>query len=155
MWNIFPFDPSHQPGIDALNLEIMQEFNDKRPASPGSISELSKRDHEYYWVAVSDKICIGTVGVSMLVENRAVLKKMVVKKEFRGRRSGVSEALLNTVLDHLRKNETRILFLGTRPEMIAAHKFYLKNGFARIDQNHVPVDHNFNSVDRIFFRLDL
>jgi ribosomal protein S18 acetylase RimI-like enzyme len=59
------------------------------------------------------------------------------------------------LVTHARAQRLPRVFLGTRPEMRAAHRFYEKNGFVRIDERDLPPAFPRMAVDSVFYRRDL
>lgn len=108
-----------------------------------------------FWVARDARGVAGTVGLLDHGGDAAVLRKMFVRADARGRAQGVSERLIDVVLSHARNAGLRVLRLGTRPEMRAAHRFYERHGFRRIDEAELPASFPRMRVDSVFYRLDL
>jgi ribosomal protein S18 acetylase RimI-like enzyme len=108
-----------------------------------------------FWVVRDDDGIAGTIGLLDHGDGAAALRKMFVRHDRRGRQHGVADALLATLLAHARANALRVLRLGTRPEMQAAHRFYEKHGFRRIEADELPPAFPRMKVDSVFYRLDL
>jgi GNAT superfamily N-acetyltransferase len=110
-----------------------------------------------FWIArdADADAVIGTTGLLDHGDGAAALRKMFVRHDRRGLGHGVAAALLATVLDHARTRGLRVLRLGTRPEMQAAHRFYEKHGFRRIEPGDLPPAFPRMHVDSVFYRLDL
>jgi N-acetylglutamate synthase-like GNAT family acetyltransferase len=108
-----------------------------------------------FWVAREGEQIIGTIALLDHGENAAALRKMFVRQDRRGPVHGVAARLLDALLAHARKKGLRTLRLGTRPEMRAAHRFYEKHGFYRINEELLPPSFPRMMVDSVFYRLDL
>lgn len=108
-----------------------------------------------FWVAREDGAIVGSVGLLHHGDDAAALRKMFVRADRRGRAHGIAERLIATVLDHARAAGLRTLCLGTRPDMLAAHRFYERHGFHRIDETELPPSFPRMRVDSVFYRLDL
>ncbi len=63
--------------------------------------------------------------------------------------------LLDTLINHARAKAMGRVFLGTLAQMKAAHRFYEKNGFRRIGQEHLPPEFPRMEVDNWFYLRDL
>jgi N-acetylglutamate synthase-like GNAT family acetyltransferase len=50
------------------------------------------------------------------------------------------------------KHGFHTLYLGTVDKLQAAHKFYEKQGFARITQKQLPAEFEGSPVDTVFFK---
>ena len=59
---------------------------------------------------------------------------MFVNAAFRGAQFSVASSLLATELAWVRQRKLQSIFLGTSDKFIAAHRFYEKHGFEKIDQ---------------------
>jgi N-acetylglutamate synthase-like GNAT family acetyltransferase len=152
--DISPFKIHQHKGIDVLMNEIANEFTENifSPQSK-TISEVSLLATDKYWVANRKDTVIGTIGFQMLKKNNIVLKRMFLKKEFRGR--GVSKALLDTLINSAIENNFSCIYLGTMTQFKAAQAFYEKNGFAKTLQISLPKDFPINPVDKVFYKKEL
>ena len=106
-----------------------------------------------FWVAVSEGKVIGTIALSDINNKQGALRKMFVHKDFRGKANGVAQSLLNTLLMWARENGLREIFLGTTDKFHAAHHFYEKNHFQRVDADLLPANFSRMAVDSIFYKL--
>ena len=107
-----------------------------------------------FWVAKRGAQVVGTIGLLDGGEEVA-LRKMFVDRAHRGGPGGTAQRLLDALVQHARARRIGRIFLGTRPEMKAAHRFYEKNGFARIEEAAVPAAFPRMQTDSLFYRLDL
>lgn len=107
-----------------------------------------------FWVAREEAAIVGTVGL-LDHGDGAALRKMFVRSDRRGRAHGLAERLIAQVLGHAGTAGLRTLRLGTRPDMLAAHRFYEKHGFRRVDETELPATFPRMRVDSVFYRLDL
>ncbi|MGD8562302.1 MAG: GNAT family N-acetyltransferase, partial [Desulfarculaceae bacterium] len=87
--------------------------------------------------------------------DQAALRKMFVKKEYRGSSQGIAARLLQQLLAWAREQRVREIYLGTTPFFLAAHRFYAKNGFIEIDKTDLPAAFPVMSVDTKFFKMAL
>jgi GNAT superfamily N-acetyltransferase len=81
------------------------------------------------------------------------LRKMFVKKHFRGSAQGVFRKLLQMLLDWCKHHDVNEIYLGTTAEFLAAHRFHEKNGFTEIKASELPV--SFFDYDRRYQILPL
>jgi N-acetylglutamate synthase-like GNAT family acetyltransferase len=152
--SIEPFNESHQHSIDVLSREIQREFfipfssKDSR-----SITELSKDPNQKYWVALSHGKVIGTIGVVKISENRGVLKRMFLKKGFRGKENGIAHKLLQLAIYYSIENDLTEIYLGTMTQFVAAQKFYISQGFVQITEKQLPKDFPANPMDTLFYMM--
>ncbi|SOE23671.1 N-acetylglutamate synthase, GNAT family [Spirosomataceae bacterium TFI 002] len=154
MINILPFHEDHQPGIDEMMSLIANEFvvSIFSPQSK-TIKDVSLLPGNKYWVALFESKVIGTVGFSTIQNKCIVLKRLFVDKAFRGK--GVSEALLETVINYATNNKISAIYLGTMNQFKAAQKFYTNHGFQEITQDELPIDFPIYPVDKLFYKKEL
>jgi ribosomal protein S18 acetylase RimI-like enzyme len=112
-----------------------------------------RRGRGEFWVARAGERVVGTIG--LLDRGEAVLRKMFVDAAYRGPAHRVGQRLLDALLAHARAQRIPRILLGTRPEMHAAHRFYERNGFARIDEAALPDGFPRMATDSVFYELGL
>lgn len=78
---------------------------------------------------------------------------MFVRAQSRG--TGLAAALLGALFDWCRGAGIGEIFLGTTDRFLAAHRFYEKNGFARIEKGSLPPAFPLMVVDSVFYTLRL
>ncbi|MFD2916325.1 GNAT family N-acetyltransferase [Psychroserpens luteus] len=148
MIKIIPYKNAHQNGIDAMMQDIDMEFKD---------SIFPKPTHEIliipdaYWVAIINTKIIGTVAVINIENNFAILKNMMLKKEYRGKTQGISQSLLETVINWCEVKHIPEIYLGTMTQFKAAQSFYINNGFVKISEDKLPSNFLNNPLDTVFF----
>ena len=108
-----------------------------------------------FLVATVDGRVVGTIGLKDIGSGRGALRKMFVAAPFRGREHGIAQALLSRLLDDARTRGMRDIFLGTTDRFLAAHRFYEKNGFQKIDVDLLPPEFPRMAVDTRFYQLIL
>ena len=87
--------------------------------------------HEVFYLAEGGGRIVGTVGIKNDGAHNALLRRLFLKKEFRGK--GYGSKLVIHALDFCRKaGYKKVLFRGTN-SMAAAYKTCLKNGFLEKD----------------------
>ena len=88
--------------------------------------------NETFYVAEETKgKIVGTVGIKNDSPHTALLRRLFLKKEFRGK--GYGSKLLRQALDFCKKHGyKKVIFRGT-DAMAAAYKTCLKNGFCEQD----------------------
>ena len=121
-----------------------------------SINEFYKCGHGNFWLALNEQQeVIGTIGLKDIGNNYLALRKMFVKKDFRGKDKNVSLSLLNTAKDWSHKNNINKIFLGTTDAFLAAHRFYETNNFKRIQREELPESFPIMKVDSIFYVYEI
>jgi GNAT superfamily N-acetyltransferase len=157
---VVPFDPRFAQGVVAVILQIQQaEFgiaislDDQRDLQ--DIRSFYQRGAGNFWLAVAGDTVVGTLGLLDIGNNRAALRKMFVKAEYRGAGFAVAGQLLATLLAWCRAQSVRAVYLGTTAKFLAAHRFYEKNGFTEISRADLPPAFPVMVVDTKFYRHEL
>lgn len=151
---IVPFKNKHQPLVDVLLRNINAEFEQSMFSNASvPMKTVAHVIGNQFWVALDGKQLIGTIGVLLKKDHSAVVKSMFVTKEYRG--TDVAHQLLSKLIDHCKKKKIRDIYLGTMSQMKAAHRFYEKNGFMKINETDVPSDFGMSPVDDVFYRLKI
>jgi len=104
-----------------------------------------------FWLAYIGDDLAGTIAIKDVGNGIAALRKMFVKKDYRGKQRGVAAALMETLLDWSRKEGVREIYLGTVDVYHAAHRFYEKSGFVEVRRDQVPPSVPFMDVDVKFY----
>ena len=81
-----------------------------------------------FWIAIDcEDNVIGTIGGKALEDNTLEIKRVYVKKDYRG--MGISQNLFNILENFAVNNGFQNLFLGTYDKLERAIGFYYKNNF--------------------------
>jgi GNAT superfamily N-acetyltransferase len=102
-----------------------------------------------FWVARAGGEVAGTIAAIRIADDAVALRKMFVAGEHRG--DGLAARLMETLVEWARAGGVRTIYLGTTAVMNAAHRFYAKHGFERIDPAELPPSFPLMSVDSRFF----
>lgn len=100
-----------------------------------------------FWLAFEDGELVGTIALKDVGGGVCALRKMFVKKAYRGKERGIAGALMRTLLDRARERGVREIYLGTVDVYHAAHRFYEKSGFTEVAGPEVPASVPFMDVD--------
>ena len=152
MIKIVPYKNVYQNDIDTMMNEITSEFDAQIVAKPTHETPIVP---DNYWVAMHNEKVIGTVGTMVIKNGSGILKKMMLKKSFRGKELGIAKLLLETVINWCKQNDISKIYLGTMHQFKAAQLFYEKYGFKRIPQSALPKEFLKNPLDTVFFKQDL
>lgn len=120
----------------------------------GEITEVYQETGNF-WVALEGEEVIGTIALIDLDNHVGTIRKLFVKKAYRGQASGVSKSLLATLLNWSVAHQFKELYLGTTSLFKAAHRFYEKNGFTPISKTELPANFPMVAVDTVFYRYQL
>ncbi len=98
---------------------------------------------------------VGTIALISTGHQAGTIRKMFVQKEYRGKEWGIAQQLLQTLISHCGQNQIADLYLGTVEILKAAHRFYEKNGFQRINKADLPSYFPLMEVDNVFYHTHL
>ena len=108
-----------------------------------------------FWIALYNGKIVGTIALINIGNNQAALRKMFVDRDFRGSRFTTAPLLLKGLFDWAYENNFKEIYLGTTPAFLAAHRFYEKHGFIKIDRSALPREFPVMKVDQIFYKYNL
>lgn len=157
---ILPIQQEHANAIIDLILNIQQnEFNiaitlDDQP-------DLLKINNFYYekggcfWGAFIDHELVGTIALVKFDSKAGAIRKMFVKKEYRGKELNIAQALLTTLIAYSKENGIDDLYLGTVHVLGAALRFYERNQFLTIAKETLPEKFPLMAADDVFCHLNL
>src|ERR1700733_770428 len=80
-----------------------------------------------FWIAANNKNLIGTIALIDIGNRQSALRKMFVRKEYRGKDKGIGQQLLDHVINWCKQKGIDEIYLGTFDKLQAAQRFYLKN----------------------------
>ena len=157
---IRPWEPRDRAGVPALILPIQTaEFG--LPATLEAQPDLLDPAGVYrqgggeFWVAEAAGEIVGTVALLDLGNRETTLRKMFVRADWRGGAVKLGQRLLDTAIAHARAQGFRAITLGTTEAFKAAHRFYERNGFVRIEREALPAGFPVFALDKRFYRLGL
>lgn len=99
----------------------------------------------YFWTATHHQDVIGTIALHNLGNGCGVLKKFFVSQAFRSQKVGFH--LYQELLKFTAANGFHTLILDTPSVAHAAHRFYERNGFVRIEKEELPVPYSYPDRD--------
>lgn len=108
-----------------------------------------------FWGAFIDGKLIGTIALVKFDNKAGAIRKMFVKKEYRGKEYKIAQQLLETLITYSKENDINNLYLGTVSILEAALRFYERNNFIRIDKERLPEKFPLMNADNVFCHLTL
>jgi GNAT superfamily N-acetyltransferase len=108
-----------------------------------------------FWGALKEEELIGTIALIDTGHAAAAIRKMFVKKEYRGKEFGIAQRLLETLIAYCLEKGIKDVYLGTVNVLKAAQRFYERNGFTQIAINDLPVYFPRMAADEIFYHLSI
>lgn len=154
---IIKYTTIYQNEVADLILTIQQkEFN--IPIDLAAQPDLKQIEGFYqngngnFWVATVDNNIAGTIALFDIGNQQVALRKMFVKADYRGKEFGVGQTLLTTVFEWAKEKKLTDIYLGTAEILLAAHRFYEKNGFIQIEKTVLPTAFPIMQVDTKFYQ---
>lgn len=108
-----------------------------------------------FWVALNKDQVAGTISLIDIGNKQGALRKMFVKKVYRGSSYNTATLLLQKLIDWARQRNMEEIYLGTTEKFLAAHRFYEKNGFCQITKEDLPASFPIMKVDKKFYKYNL
>ena len=106
-----------------------------------------------FWGAVCQGELLGTIALISIGKQSGAIRKMFVKKEFRGKDLGVAQQLFSNLVRHCEVNNINQLYLGTVDILKAAHRFYERNGFHRVNKELLPANFPVMMGENVYYSL--
>ncbi|MGL5417614.1 MAG: GNAT family N-acetyltransferase [Clostridium sp.] len=106
----------------------------------GRFYELYSQPKSKYWVVEDKGEIVAGCGIGPVegMEDICELQKMYSFKEYRG--CGIAKKLLDLAIDYAKENYNKC-YLETLSTMVAANKFYIKNGFEKLEKPIIETEH--------------
>lgn len=157
---IKPLNNGYSKAIVDLILPIQQlEFNVAISVTDQpdllTIETAYQQDGGNFWGAFNGEELVGTIALIAIGHQAGAIRKMFVKKEFRGKEKGIAQQLLNHLIAYCEAKNITDIYLGTIAQMNAAQRFYERNGFKKIEVNELPSYFPRMRVDNLFYHLNL
>ena len=156
MIKIQPFENHDTDQIVDLILNIQQKeffvpitINEQQDLL--NIPAFYQQGNGNFWVAKHEGKVVGTIALIDCGESIGTIRKMFVKKEFRGKEFGIAQRLLDLLLDIAKESKMTDVYLGTIERLQAAIRFYERNGFTLIAKENLPLVFPIMTVDTHFF----
>ncbi|WP_044199338.1 GNAT family N-acetyltransferase [Dyadobacter tibetensis] len=160
MIKLIPFESQYQESLVTMILDIQQkEFN--VPITREEQPDLYQIDSFYrggggeFWLATQSGEVIGSIALIHIGNQQGVIRKMFVKKDFRGKEFGIAKRLLDELVARARQMGLTDIYLGTVHQLQAAIRFYEKNGFERIEKTSLPPKFPLIPIDDVFCHLKI
>jgi GNAT superfamily N-acetyltransferase len=157
---IQPLDNTYSEQVIELILNIQQkEFN--IPITVHDQPDLMQIESFYqekggnFWGAFVDGELVGSIALVKFDKTAGAIRKMFVKKEFRGKELNIAQILLEILISFCRENGIGDLYLGTVSVLKAAQRFYERNHFTEIEKGKLPDLFPLMSADDIFYHLKI
>jgi GNAT superfamily N-acetyltransferase len=153
---IIEFEISEQERVREFVLEIQNgEFHlgFEVEDQPDLIDTAAFYRNGCFWTAKMEGELVGTIAIQVLDERNAVLRKLFVKKAYRGGGYRIAGLLLDTLIDFARKKQLTKLWLDTPSVATASHQFYERNGFVLFDKSDLPPNYSYPDKNSKIYTL--
>lgn len=155
-YSIVPFTKKYQQQVIDLIVGIQSgEFGVDITASDQpdlfDIENFYQKDNGNFWIALKGNEVLGTISLTDISNKQVGLRKMFVKQGYRGKPLSVGQNLIDTAFKWCVDRSIKQIFLGTVPHYYAAHRFYEKNGFNRLEKIKLPKNFHLMDADKWFF----
>lgn len=152
---ISEYRPSYESEVIRLILTIQQE-EFQLPVSAADQPDLQNIPSLYqkngnFWVALYNGRPVGTLGLLLLDNHQAALRKMFVEKNFRSPSFGAASSLMNQAVSWAESHQITDLFLGTADAFRRAHHFYENHHFQQISRENLPPRFSAMKIDTRFY----
>ncbi|WP_442587706.1 GNAT family N-acetyltransferase [Pedobacter sp. AW31-3R] len=158
--NIIPIQDQYATPVIELILNIQQnEFNvpitlEDQPDLL-TIADFYYQGGGCFWAAFIDGQLVGTIALIKFDDQAGAIRKMFVKKEYRGKELNIAQQLLDTLIAYAKDNGLQDLYLGTVTILEAALRFYERNHFIRLEKTDLPEAFPLMRADNVFCHLHL
>lgn len=158
MIEIREFDIAEQNRIREFVLNIQNnEFNlgfDEQEQTD-LIDTKTFYENGCFWTAKFKNEIVGTIGLQRLDKKNAVLRKLFVEKEFRGKDYTIALLLFEKLIEFVKKEQIKTIWLDTPSVASASHRFYEKNGFIQTDKINLPIGYIFPDKNSKIYKLTI
>ncbi|HCA10065.1 GNAT family N-acetyltransferase [Chryseobacterium sp.] len=108
-----------------------------------------------FWGAFIDGELVGSIALVKFDERAGAVRKMFVKKEFRGKELNIAQELLEVLISFCRESGIDAIYLGTVNILKAAIRFYERNHFVQVEKENLPTRFPLMSADNVFYSLTI
>lgn len=123
---------SHIEGVNFCFISFKEELN--------SLSEIYKLPKGRLYIAKYNNEIAGCVALKPIDNKLCEVKRLYVKKEFRG--LGIGKLLMDTVIKDAKELNYKTITLETFKSLEVAVHIYYKLGFRKIEKNDKALDAN-------------
>lgn len=138
MYRILEYKDKYNKKINDFVISIYVEehgFEEHRTIIKDDDNSIYSRSGGELWIALDENDdIIGTIAVYKHDKKNIELKRLYVRKDYRGK--GVSKELYEKAMTYCKKNKFERIFLGTYDRLETAIYFYLKRGFKEIEHKN-------------------
>jgi putative acetyltransferase len=141
--------------LDIQQLEFQVPITIEDQPDLQIIPEFYQINRGQFWVTVENEKVVGSIALIDCGGNVGCIRKMFVKKEYRGKQYSIAQNLLNRLTAWALEHDFANLYLGTIVRLEAAIAFYKRNGFTPIEKGNLPESFPIMPVDTHFFEKNI
>ena len=108
-----------------------------------------------FWGAITEGELVGTIALIATGHHAGAIRKMFVKKDYRGKGTMLAQRLLEELFAYCKRQGISELYLGTVDMLKAAHRFYERNGFKRLKSEEMPEYFPRMMGENVYYHLSL
>lgn len=150
---ITTYNPEHHQGTVTVITNAQAEFdiaiNYASQPDLDDIENFYQKGNGNFWVALNNSKVIGTIALVDAGNNIGIIRKMFLHPDYRGDIAKTAQRLLDTLLNWAREHHFDDIYLGTIDKFVAAARFYLRNGFYKIEKETLP-----DAVQAVRMKID-
>lgn len=142
---IRPIEPKDNAQVESVIRTCLIEFGGNREGTAwcdpdlGHFSEVYAKPGSAYWVVENEQgDIVGGSGIGPLTDEVCELQKMYLLPEMRG--TGVAQKLMKLCMDFATQYYKKC-YIETFGNMLAANRFYQKNGFHKLAKPFLQTEH--------------
>lgn len=158
MVEIIEFNKTDQSMIRDFVLGIQNgEFNlgFTQAEQPDLIDTEKFYQNGNFWTARINGEIVGTIGLQNLDNHNGVLRKMFVRKDYRGSDLKIAQLLFDTLTAFSLSIDLKLIWLDTPAIAVASHSFYERNGFQQTDKLNLPENYVFPDKNSKIYKLSI
>ncbi|MDR2237113.1 MAG: GNAT family N-acetyltransferase [Chryseobacterium sp.] len=119
------------------------------------IESFYKKAGGNFWCAFVEGELVGSIALVKFDDRAGAIRKMFVKKEFRGKEMNIAQNLLEVLINFCHEHGIDDIYLGTVDVLKAAMRFYERNHFRQVKKEQLPVLFPLMSADNVFYHTNI
>lgn len=108
-----------------------------------------------FWGMFADGELVGSIALIKFNNDAGAIRKMFVKREFRGKEFSIAQRLLEELIAYCMQQQIHQVYLGTVSVLKAAQRFYERNNFEKIPKEMLPESFPLMTADDVFYGLKI
>ena len=126
-YDLKEYNKTYEKDLINLLIDICVEEHGLKEYEEDLIKHVKNCDFKKAWVLLDKNEVIATICYTERSNEIAEIKKVYIKKEYRGQ--GIGRTLVNNVINYIKDKGYKSIYIGTSDHFNGAKKFYEKMGF--------------------------